>query len=51
MDLINESKEYALLEIEKSEDERFEYLSNALRQEIIKQFRGKKLPSAKKQLD
>lgn len=33
-----------------SEEERFDYLSNALQQEIIKQFRGKKLPSAEEQL-
>lgn len=34
-----------------SEDERFDYLSNALKEEIIKQFRGKKLPTAEEQLD
>lgn len=33
-----------------SEDERFDYLCNALQEEIIKQFRGKKLPTADEQL-
>lgn len=33
-----------------TEDDRFEYLSKTLTKEIVKRFRGKKIPSLKKQL-
>ncbi|MBI1961706.1 MAG: hypothetical protein HYS45_03330 [Parcubacteria group bacterium] len=33
-----------------SEDERFEYLTRAIEKEVIEQYAGKKLPSAREQL-
>lgn len=33
-----------------SEDERFDYLTEAIREEVVRKFHGKKLPSAREQL-